>query len=157
MYYIIVTINQVYWKSLLKGCLESKYILMLCVGINTYKVLQLYRLIFSRKVTFRTTWYCITHMLLTPERASGHKTRLPDSWRVNVMKKKSYPIGGDLWKESARWPSLLWALDLGLVLYKWLPPTPPPGTPIIGSNTLGSCPWMALSSLKERQYSHSSK
>ena len=31
-------------------------------------------------------------------------------------------------------------IDLGLVLYEFLPPIPPSGTPIIGSNTLGSCP-----------------
>ena len=31
------------------------------------------------------------------------------------------------------------------------------GTPIIGRNTLGSCPGMALSYLKDRQYSYSSK
>ena len=34
---------------------------------------------------------------------------------------------------------------------------PPSGTAIIGSNILGNCPWMALSSLKYRQYSYSSK
>ena len=60
-------------------------------------------------------------------------------------------------KEPARRRSLLWALDLGLVLYECIPPIPPSGTPIIGSNTLGSCPWMALSSLKDRQYTYSSK
>ena len=31
------------------------------------------------------------------------------------------------------------------------------GTTIIGRNTLGSCPWMALSSLKDIQYRYSSK
>ena len=67
---------------------------------------------------------------------------------------------GDLRKEPARWRSLLWALDLGLVVYECLPPIPPippSGTPIIGSNTIGSCPWIALSSLKDIQYRYSSK
>ena len=47
---------------------------------------------------------------------------------------------GDLRKEPARWRSLLLALDLGLVLYECLPPIPLSGTPIIGSNTVDSCP-----------------
>ena len=47
------------------------------------------------------------------------------------------------------------AMSLGLVLYECLPHIPP----IIGRNrnTLDSCPGMALSSLKDRQYSYSSK
>ena len=58
-----------------------------------------------------------------------------------------YHYMGDLRKEPARWRSLLWALDLGLVLHECLPHIPPSGTPIIDSHTLGSCPWMALSTL----------
>ena len=57
----------------------------------------------------------------------------------------------------ARWRSLLWALDLGLVFYECLPPIAQSGTSIIGINTLGRCPWMDLSSLKDRQYCYSSK
>ena len=44
-----------------------------------------------------------------------------------------------------------------LVRYECLPHIPPLGMPIIGNNTLASCPLMALSSLKDRQYSYSSK
>ena len=59
------------------------------------------------------------------------------------------PCSGDLRKEPARFRSLLWALDRGLE-----PSThPPSGTPMRGSNTLGSCPWMTLSSLNVSQYS----
>ena len=48
------------------------------------------------------------------------------------------------------------AQNLGLVLYECVPHIPPSGTPIIGRNTVGSCLWMALSSLKDR-HSYSSK
>ena len=74
---------------------------------------------------------------------SSSETRLV----TRETKRKSW----DLRKEPARWRSL------GLVLHECLPPTPPPGTPIIGSNTCGSCPLMSLSSLKDIQYSYSFK
>ena len=41
----------------------------------------------------------------------------------------------DLRKEPAPWRSLLWALDRWLVLYEYLPPIPPWGMQIIGSNS----------------------
>ena len=57
----------------------------------------------------------------------------------------------DIRKEPARWQSLQWTLNLGLVLFECLPHIPSSG------DTLGSCPWMVLSSLKDRHYSNSSK
>ena len=42
-----------------------------------------------------------------------------------------------------------WALDLGPVLYECLPPIPPSETLIIGSNTLGSCPWRHIQTSME--------
>ena len=63
----------------------------------------------------------------------------------------------DLQKEPARWRSLLWALDLGLVLYECLTHIPPSGTSITCRHTLGNCPGMALSSLRVRYYNYSSK
>ena len=84
---------------------------------------------------------------------------LHDFQFVNARREcKRWPYErSDLRNEPARWRYLLWALDLGLVLYKCLLLIPPLGMPIIGSNTLGSYPWMTLSSLKDRQYSYSSK
>ena len=114
-----------------------------------------------QKETLMATYKTV--MRPTLEYASSIWSPLASSTSINkqqVMQNWELPqdahnTQGDLRKEPARWRSLLWVL--GLVLYECLPPIPPSGTPIIGSNILCSCPWMALSSLQDRQYSYSSK
>ena len=66
---------------------------------------------------------------------------------------------GDLRKDPSQWRFLLWALDLGLVLYECFSTHPAiRKRQIIGRKYLGQfVPWMALSSLKDRQYSYSSQ
>ena len=60
-----------------------------------HKFVQLYWLSSRPKEIFRTIRYCIPRMWLTPGRVSGrtNSAPIPSSRRMNVMKRKSDPIG----------------------------------------------------------------
>ena len=73
----IIAFTQVCRKRRLKGGLERKINVDVFVGIVHTNMSNCISWVPSHNVIFKTVWYCIPRMCLTPARASGHKKFAP--------------------------------------------------------------------------------